>query len=456
MKKVLSLLITFAMLLSVFSVAMADGEDPTPEIEKPVLIDVEDRNGAPVTGVKLQLTDAEDNVLDVWDSDGTERTFFLKEGEYSLESITVPSGYVLEAETAISVVPTAEEQATDYVGTVTYDHDHPEICSKASHIGLELYTVGHDESDQVVAYCFNHGLKNPTPDSRYKMLVANQNVLFEYARNKSDDITKEELYDHVLSIIYHSADAQALYGLDDVVTRYLTYMALKNFTDPKSFPQTVLGAMINHAHGEKHEFPQEYIDAYNYLISVTDHPDNYFLYIYYPDNYNSDNAFQCLLTAKQAEPQHVALRLAPATQFGITLEWNDQNNEQNTRPLPSALVSKLTLLADGKNVTAQYRDKIVIVDNEDNTYSVTADGLPLLNDNNQVIKYKMKIAKPAGYFSNKSTAQNGDTIVLTYRSLLVINPIKPGKPIKPIEPIPVNPINPLPIDPDNPPLVKNP
>ena len=430
MKKTLTFFLIIVLLISAVGLTFAEtGETQEPKIEKPVRIEVKDETGAAVSGAQLQLTDAEGNVLKAWNSDDAEQMLFLKEGSYALGSVAVPEGYVDVTEpTQISVELTAEEAVTDYVGTVTYDHDHPAICNRANHVGLELYTVG---PDQTVAYCINHGLKNPTADSRYKMLVATPEVLFAYALNKSDDITPEELYKHVMGIMYGGYDYARNQGFDDAVARYMTYMALKKYTDPKKFTTyndegvfvngdgtgTPLGSIINHAKQERHALPEGFVETYQTIVNMTECPEDYILYLYYPDNFNGDNAFQCLLSVKQVETKNVTMTVRTAAPFEITLKWEDAENPQ-FRPSPEVLMLKLKLLADNRNVTKKYFDNIQITDNGDGTYTLLIRALPKRNANLKEISYKLRFNSLQGYSSNKIYAKNGETVVFKLNTAL--------------------------------------
>lgn len=437
MKKTLAFFLIVVLLLSAVGLTFAEtGETQEPKIEKPVRIKVVDETGAAVTGAQLQLSDAEGHVFEACNLDHAEQTFFLKEGTYSIESIAVPAAYYADETepVQISVELTPEETVTDYIGTVTYDHDHPEICNRANHVGLELYTVG---PEHTVAYCINHGLKNPTADSRYKMLVATPEVLFTYALNKSDDITAEELYKHVMGIMYGGYDYARNLGFDDAVSRYLTYMALKKYTDPKKFTTyndegvfvngdgtgTPLGSIINHAKQERHALPEGFVEAYQTIVEMTEYPSDYILYLYYPDNFNGDNAFQCLLSVKQVETKTVTVAVQNAAPFEITVKWDDAQNT-SFRPTPAALQLKLKLLADNRDVTRKYHDNIQVTDNGDGTYTVRVGSLPRRNANLKEISYKLRFNSVPGYKSDKTYAKNGETVVYKVNPLL--NKPQPG------------------------------
>jgi len=472
MKKILAAFLTLVMLLSVCGTVLAESEETNqePTFERPVSVCVMDETGAPVSGAAMRISDSQGNILKTWDADG-EQVFFLKEGAYTIENLAISEDYLEEAEPVeINIARTAEENQA-YTGSVTYDHAH-EICTDPSHVGLELYTVS-DNENTTVAYCFNHGRSNPTGESNYKEYAATPHLLFQYALNKNDDISEEDLYDHVLSIIYRSETVREAYGLDDCEIRYISYIAIKNFTDPKCFyaydangnsllkrdangrPMrdengnyifnpggSVLGTVIHHAradHGnqEDYVFPQKYINAFNDLIGSTEHPNEYYLYFYYPENYDieNDDSDQILISAKQAEAANVTLTVRPAMRFEITLVLGKSkmnNNCKQYRPSTAEIASKVRLYADGVEVTDQYRNSLEVIDNRDNTYSIRFEKLPKLNEQTVETVYSLKIGRINGYLVSTSVVMNGGTIRLSPITIL-----------KDITPIPVNPIKPV-------------
>ena len=469
MKKTFAVILSLVLLLSVCGTVFADsGEtNQTPEFEKPVTVSVTDETGAPVSGATLQLSDSEGNVLKTWDANG-DRTFFLKEGEYAIRNLSVSDDYLEDTEPVFITVERTEAEQTVYTGTVQYDHDHTAICNRSKHVGLELYTVsGNGES--TVAYCFNHGKKNPT-GSDYREYIATPDLLFRYALNKNDEITARELYDHVLSIIYRSASVQRAYDLDDVEIRYLAYMAIKNFTDPKCFIEfdengsslllydengkpmkdedgkylfaeggCVLGTIVHHGNTDHksdpdYVFPQKYVDAFKDLIGSTAHPSDYYLYFYYPEGYEigNDQSFQILLSAKRAAAENAVLTLRPALQFEVTLVWAFDGSIAKSLPSVAKVAPHLRLYADGEDVTDLYEGKLEVIDNRNKTYTVRFSGLPKLNEDMSEIEYTLEIGGVKDYIAEENTASNGGTIVLTGLNL-TIKPLKPV-PIKPVRP----------------------
>lgn len=462
MKKFLSFLIALMMTFSVIGFAFAETEEPDPEPEfvRPVEIEAVDENGDPIDGVALQLKDADGNVVESWTAEG-EQTVLLPEGEYTLKTVSAPDGY-LAGETANVVVERSEEEQRVYIGHWKPEyHDH--ICTNEKHVGLEMFWLDGDDGD-IVAYCFNHGLRNPSRDeaapTKYKEYTATEELLFKYALNKADGIESNDLYNHVMAILWHSKEIGATYHLDEVEVRYVTYMAIKNFTDPKKFPQyddngndllirdangkpikdengnyqynaggTVLGAIVNHAKGEGGLKP-EFINAYNYLIGCTDYPADYHLYFYYPEGFNieNDNSYQILISAKEVPRQDVKIGVHPAAQFRITLKWKDQENKDGLRPTPEELIPMLHLYLDRTDVTEQYIGGVTVIDNGNSTYTVKFGNLPKMNKT-----FSLRIDAIEGYEQNVKSVKDGGTLTLAHMKQIKTVPLDPA-PIKPITP----------------------
>ena len=447
MKKLISLTIALLMLLSLCSAAFAEGEEPeaAPSIRKPVHITIVDELGTPVSGTDLEARDTEQQVVESWTAYGSTSTVFLPEGAYTLKIVSPPNGYLADQDEAeITVTVQEAELRDDLVGVCSYDHSHPDICSNPNHIGLETYAV-YDGESTVTAYCFNQNYDNPTPDSRYKRLVGSPDLLYSLAQNKDGSVGPQGLYDHVLAIIYHSASIQAKYDLDDIEARYITNMALKSFTDPTCFVSfdddgnsmlardedgkpirdengnyvflpggTVLGSLVNHARGDNKEdvFPQKLRDAYHELISYTDHPSDYYLYIYYPENFQAGNTdtFQCLMSVFTVEPVRSSLSVRAVTQIEITKEWDDGENQDGYRPTAEEFAASVHLLANGEDVTEQHQDTRTVTDNGDNTYTVSFTGLPKLSEEKEEIAYQIQEDPIPNYSTEQDTAANGETL----------------------------------------------
>ena len=451
MKKLLSLLLSLVLLLSMASGVAARAEEPgtSPAIQKPVYITIVDELEEPVSGASVQVLDAAGKVVDSWTSAQEAHTAFLPEGEYTLRLTAVPEGYAIDrAETGITVTLAEAERRDDFVGECFYDHSHPDVCSVATHIGLETYAV-HDAEGSVTAFCFNQNYDNPDAGSRYRRLVGTPELLYSLAQNKSDEITPQELYDHVLAIIYHSQELGEEYGLDDVMTRYLTNMALKNYTDPTCFNTydddgnsmlardedgrpirdengnyvfnpggTVLGSMVHHAAMDNGgaDFPLDYREVYQELISYSDHPEDYYLYIYYPEDFQPGNtdSYQCLMSVFQVEPVRATLSVRTSMTVEITKQWNDGENQDGLRPDADTFAESITLLADGKDVTRDYLESRTVTDQGDGSYILSFSGLPKYSDGKE-IAYTLREKEIPGYTADKTEAAPGETITNTHK-----------------------------------------
>ena len=444
----LSLLLLFTLCAPL--TALADDPGSAPTIEKPVYVDIYDELGAPVSGATVQVLDGSGQVVESWTSGSSAHTVFLPAGEYTLKLADVPEGYLIDQdETPISVTLEEAELRTDFVGECSKDHSHPNVCSNPNHIGLETYTV-HDSEGTVTAYCFNQNYDNPDSASRYRRLVGTPELLYELAQNKNGSVGPQELYDHVLAIIYHSGEIQAKYGLDNVMTRYLANMAIKNFTDPTCFNTfddegnsmlardengkpirdenghyvflpggTVLGSIVNHARGDnggQDVLPQEYRDAYHELISFTSHPSDYYLYIYYPDNFQpgNTNTYQCLLSVFTVQPIRASLSVRTATKIEITKVWDDGEDQDGLRPTEAEFAAGLHLFADGTEVTELYADVLTVTDNQDGTFTAVYTGLPKLNESKEEITYTIREDAFRGYRADKTEVASGETITNTH------------------------------------------
>ena len=444
----LSLLLLFTLCAPL--TALADDPGSAPTIEKPVYVDIYDELGAPVSGATVQVLDGSGQVVESWTSGSSAHTVFLPAGEYTLKLADVPEGYLIDQDEAtISVTLEEAELRTDFVGECSTDHSHPNVCSNPNHIGLETYTV-HDSEGTVTAYRFNQNYDNPDSASRYRRLVGTPELLYELAQNKNGSVGPQELYDHVLAIIYHSGEIQAKYGLDNVMTRYLANMAIKNFTDPTCFNTfddegnsmlardengkpirdadghyvflpggTVLGSIVNHARGDnggQDVLPQEYRDAYHELISFTSHPSDYYLYIYYPDNFQpgNTNTYQCLLSVFTVDPIRTSLSVRTATRIEITKVWDDAEDQDGLRPTEAEFTAGLHLFADGAEVTELYADALTVTDNQDGTFTAVYTDLPKLNASKEEITYTIREDAFRGYTADKPEAASGETITNTH------------------------------------------
>ena len=444
MKKLLTIILALVLLFSVGGTVLADGEAPV--IKKPIHGTVYDESGTPVSGATVQVLNNEGTVIQTCASDGNTFTAFLEEGEYTFRISEAPSGYIADEDVQVTVTVEEAELAVDLVGNCTKNYDYVEICSgNPKHAGIELYEV-QDGDETVIAYCFNESYDNPYGYDGYRRLVGTPEDLYNLAQNKDPNITPQELYDHVLGIIYHSAEVQQQYELDDVIIRFLVGRAIKSFTDPTKFVSfdddgnsllmrdengvpikdengnymfypggTVLGSAVNHSKGHGQVFPQRYKDAYHDLIAYTDHPSDYFLYLYYPANFENANidTYQCLMSVFTVKPTRTQMAVRTATQCSITKQWVDGNDEDGLRPAADAYAALIRLYAGEQDVTADYTAKRSVTDNGDGTYTVSFSDLPKLDANGQEIAYLIKEDSVSGYLSDKTEAADGETITNT-------------------------------------------
>ena len=229
MKKLLGMCLSLILLLSIGGVVVAGGEETgnentAPVIQKPVLVTITDELDNLMSGVTVEVTDAEGNVVGTYESVDGALTAFLEKGTYTLTITGVPEGYCVTTDpVTIDVTLTETEQEFDIrAGTISdTDPDHELFCNhNPSH--LESYRV-RDNGEEIVGYCFNQNYDPPSFDAEdctYKRLVGTPELLYELAQSKLEGITPQELYDHVLSMIYHRDDIQEKYKEIDFFTLY--------------------------------------------------------------------------------------------------------------------------------------------------------------------------------------------------------------------------------------------
>jgi hypothetical protein len=457
MKRLLAILMSLAMILSLSGVVVASGEEApessVPVIEKPVYITISDDTGKPVSGVSLQILDTDGNVVKDYKGISSAHSAFLNKGSYTIQISGVPEGYIVDEENCsagITIDLEEAEEKNDIPANTVYDDSHPEICIPnysnlgSGHVGIERYTVL-DVDGAVTAWCFNQNYDNPyssPPDWKpdydpsahtYKRLVGTPELLYNLAQNKSDDITPQDLYDHVLAAIYLSQQIQEEYGFDDALMEFLVGRAIKNYTDPKCFLQydddgnldypngTVWGSVLNHAkraHNKEDLMVThpEYREAYYKLIGSTYHPNDYYLYIYYPENWEPGNndTDQCMMSVFTVEPVRTTLKLRQATGIEITKTWSDANDQDGYRPTAEEYVSMVKLLADGADVTAAYSEQCTVTDNGDDTYTVSFANLPKLNDDKAEIEYTIEEIPVDHYTADNTEAADGGVITNTH------------------------------------------
>ena len=432
---VLVLVLTVSLIpFGVFK-ANAEGGSTAPTIEKPVYVTVTDANGTPKAGATVQVIDSNGTVVQTISNAGETFTVFLPQGTYSLMVSDAPSGFVASNEASTVVVSLTEaEEKDDIPANTVYDDSHPEICVPnlanlaSGHVGIERYTVEEPEGN-VTVWCFNQNYDNPYSSApswnssydpsqhQYKRLVGTPELLYNLAQYKSDTITPQELYDHVLAVMYLKDSIQQEYGFDAALMEFLVGRAIKTFTDPKAFPNgTVWDAVVNHAKRShqkidiNEKYP-EYFEAYQRLINSSDHPDDYFLYIYYPENWEpgDTNTDQCLMSAFTVPPVRTTLKLLEATTVEITKTWADENDQDGCRPTADEYTAMVKLYADGTDVTEAYEATRTVIDNSDNTYTVKFADLPKM-DGEREIAYTIRETNVPNYTADKTEAANGEAI----------------------------------------------
>ena len=170
MKKFLSLLLALAMVFTFCGVfqpdsAIADDvpdEPEVPVIQKPIHVTVVDEFGDPVPGAEVALKDAEGNVVD--DQELLEELYitFVEEGNYILELLDVPDGYIADEKQKSISVALVEGEERDDIRAMTVpstDPNHKIFCKHdPSH--LETYKII-EGSSEITGYCFNQNYDAP-------------------------------------------------------------------------------------------------------------------------------------------------------------------------------------------------------------------------------------------------------------------------------------------------------
>ena len=511
--RIASLILAVVMIAGLlpFGVFSAKAEEPAhtaPVIEKPVYVTVTDETGTPKAGATVQVLDSEGTVVETVTNADETFTVFLPAGTYTLKITDAPEGFLPPAEDAtITVELTEAEEKDNLVGeTVPAEYGNPlyePYC--IGHGGtyrdrIESYFI-HDEGESVRAYCFNQNYDAPDPadeDAVFKRLVGTPELLYEIAQNKwkgydgTHEMTPQELYDHVVSIIYHRDYIKNKYGFDDHITDLVMAIAIKQYTDgnldslrtndedgnnmvKRSSEDGTTGSIVydengnyqwrpggsylgscvahgmnepGHKNNPDYVFPQEFKDAWHELIEMTDHPDDYYLYIYYPkvfhdrdywrawseENYPGAIAHyanlyyandpQCMLSTFTVEPIRTTLKLRTLTEIEITKTWADENDQDGCRPTADEYTAMVQLYADGTDVTETYKDNRTVTDNGDNTYTVKFTELPKYDESDSEITYKIKEDPVAKYTADKTEAGNGETITNRHDVELIDIPVE--------------------------------
>ena len=235
-------------------------------IEKPkvaVITTKVEENGNPLKGAVLQILDNEGNVVDEWVSDGTEHTSLLPEGTYTLHEKQAPEGYILTEDKSFTVKVEVKEldSGVDFSETPCPHYG-----------GTPLYYV-EIEGVKSEVYCINQDWETPDENSIYDGAVLNsediknfttQTVFVDAHQNKEkkdisdQSLSKPELYNKLLDIIYHRQKASTIFSdLTEAEIRYVTESALKNYTN----------AGLTRVQGVKTSQAPENYDRYDYYIN---------------------------------------------------------------------------------------------------------------------------------------------------------------------------------------------
>ena len=209
-------------------------------------------DGKPVAGATLQILDSERNLYEgmEWVSDGKDHIVFLPDGDYFLHEVSAPLGYEIADDVPIHV----EVKVADVTAGVDFvDFPCPDYG------GTPMYYVEIAGEKQEV-YCINQGWETPDSGSIYDGEILDPVSIRDYTKQTTPvgidsskvseaimsdgpidvsdpSLTDEELYNKILNIIYHRNIARSVLGqrgltYSDEELRYITEVALKNYTNP--------------------------------------------------------------------------------------------------------------------------------------------------------------------------------------------------------------------------------
>ena len=405
-----------------------------------------DENQEPLSGATLQIIDAFDYVVEEWESDGSVHEIMLPEGEYVLHETVAPIGYEIAPDQTFTV-----EAVLNEINAGT-DHDS-EVCEHYGGIPLyyvevEVESQGTKQKQEV--YCINQGWEEPDGINYDGEVVTIDNIT-EFVPDYDKSMTNKELYDKVLDIIYHRSKASEVFpDLSNVEIRYITEVALKNYTSAdyespngkdsagnyimtKIFREYTYDANVNSKYrvtpgegdafgnlakhwwvyhkekgtGKKIPIPSKYADLYYYLVRNEDHhPSDMHLYVYSTNTQLPDgDSYQNLLGVVWFNPyddNHVVEVImedkysTEVTDVTIEKIWEDDNNRDDIRP-----ESLDVTLSNGTTVTLS----------EENGWKATIENLPVY-DKGTKINYTWSEVSAYGY-KLISNVVNGYVTTLT-------------------------------------------
>ena len=299
-----------------------------------VIIKKVDENGNLLSGAKLQILNSNGDILEEWISNDKVHETLLPDGTYILHEEEAPKGYdIAENKEFVVKVEIAELNAG-------VDVD-PEVCDHYQdgngNYGVILYYVEIENKKHEV-YCINQELGTPDENSIYDGEILNSTDIRNYtiqtvksdAHNNEEtkdisdqSLTDQELYDKILDIIYHRHKAASLFpDLNDTEIRYITELALKNYTNT-GLTQTQRVSVS--------QVPENY-DKYDYYTTE----DGKYVWYLYP-MYRS---FVYLPEAQDGEDIFTT-SLGNGNSFGnLARHWNGNGHNAKTDPLVREQVSK--------------------------------------------------------------------------------------------------------------------
>ena len=95
----------------------------------------------------------------------------------------------------------------------------------------------------------------------------------------------------------------------------------------------------------------------------------------------------------------------------FTKVWSDNNNQDGLRPSAAEYAARLHLMNGTYELTGR---TATVVDNGDNTYTITYTGLPKYTAANAEIIYSVKEDSIQGYTADKESVDNGGTLTNTH------------------------------------------
>lgn len=146
-------------------------------------------------------------------------------------------------------------------------------------------------------------------------------------------------------------------------------------------------------------------------------------------------AFQNMIGAKIKNETVSASKLLTVaektTSVKVTKTWKDDDNKDGKRPSVDEFSKSIHLMNGNKEVTGVTP---VITDNQDNTYTISYENLPMKDSSGNEIKYTVKEDEVTGYDADKSTVENGGTITNTQEKEEPKDPAGPTDPEDPSDP----------------------